>query len=769
MSMGTLKVALATTAALVYSLNALPAEAQSPAASTGQSTQPETTSSTPEVGNGDIVVTATRRSENLQNVPLSITALSSQSLEQRAATSFFDYGTSVPNLSFGTTAEGVTSSRAIAIRGIADKNTTGFYIDDTPVSESLDPKIVDVERIEVLRGPQGTLYGARSMGGTVRLITIQPSTTEFQGRIHASLSTTAHTSKPNYSADGAINVPLVNDRVGLRVVAVHEYNAGYFKRTYGPAAGPTQTTKNVGRSIVDGASVAALIKLSDDFSVTPRFLYQQTKINGFPFADIAVGNTSQVLKPKSFVQRRDFDVPESASDKWFLATFDMKLTKEFGTFSSATSYFHRNAIDTEDETDFDAFAYGYSPSIPAPASLKNPIKEFTQEFRFSSDFKGPFQLVAGLFYSRNSTQRYFPPDFIPGLNAAKGGIFGTDLNIVQRISSLQKDYAAYAEGTLEVVDGLKAIAGARVFEVDTTSSLVGDGIVLGGPTTIPRQTRKEKGIQPKFSLQYQIEPGNQVYATAAKGFRPGGINGVIPLSSGCPADLAALGLTQADTSFYRSDSVWSYEAGAKTTLLDHHLTANVSGFRIDWDDIQQRIGLRCGFSFRGNAGKARSQGVEFEATARPMQGLSFNLGFGYTDAKFKTSAPGTKFRKGDRVPQVPKYTLSAGGDYNFPISDDMRGFGHVDYRYVSNSLSVLNSGVDAAGIAIPRIRPSYSIVDLRGGVSFGKNEVALYVKNVTNELANLGDALALAAELPGRARVSINQPRTFGVEFRSRF
>ena len=215
--------------------------------------------------------------------------------------------------------------------------------------------------------------------------------------------------------------------------------------------------------------------------------------------------------------------------------------------------------------------------------------------------------------------------------------------------------------------------------------------------------------------------------------------------------------------------MWSYEAGAKTTLLDHHLTANVSAFMIDWNDIQQRIGLRCGFSFRGNAGKARSQGIELEATARPMQGLSFNVGFGYTDAKFRTSAPGTEFRKGDRVPQVPKYTLSVGGDYNFPISDDIRGFGHVDYRYVSNSLSVLNSGLDANGIAIPRVRPSYDIVDLRGGVSFGKNEVALYVKNVTNELANLGDALALAAELPGRARVNINQPRTFGVEFRSRF
>lgn len=725
----------------------------------------------PAVDPSEIVVTANRRSESVQNVPLSITALSSQALEQRAATSFFDYGTSVPNLAFGTTAEGVSSSRTLAIRGIADKNTTAFYIDDTPVSESLDPKIVDVARIEVLRGPQGTLYGARSMGGAVRLITTQPDADEFDARIHASIATTDHTDRPDYSIDGAANIPVVQDKIGLRVVGLHEYDAGYFTRTYGPQGGPTTTVKNVGRSVTDGASAAMLLKLSDNLSVTPRVLYQKTSYNGFPFADVATQSSSEpvILIPASFDQHRDFNIPESSRDEWYLATLDMKLTTSLGALTSATSYFHRNTQDTEDGTDFIAFAYGLTTPLPAPVTIQYPVREFAQEFRFVSDFHGPFQLVAGLFYSRNSSQRYYPPNIIPGLDAATGGVFGTDLNIAQLESSVQKDYAAYAEGTLEVLNGLKAIAGARFYKIETTSSLVGDGIVLGGPTSIPAQTRKDTGIQPKFSLQYQISPGNQIFATAAKGFRPGGINGVIPDTSGCPEDLAQLGLTAQDTTFYRPDSVWSYEVGAKTTMLDRRLTADASAFRIDWDNIQQVIGLQCGFTFRGNAGKARSQGIELEITARLFEGFSLDAGFGYTDAKFLTTPPGTEFQKGGRVPQVPKYTFTAAADYAFPISESVRGFGHLDYRYVSDSLSVLNSGKDANGIVIPRIRPSYNIIDLRAGVSFGRNEVALFAKNLTNEIANLGDSLAVAAEAPGRARISINQPRTVGVELRSHF
>lgn len=744
--------------------------AQAPKAGSDNLTSSQNQDAADASSEGEIVVTATRRATNLQDVPMSITAITSESLEKKSATSFFDYGSSVPNLSFGNTGLGSSNSRSIAIRGISDADTTGFYIDDTPVPESLDPQIVDVERIEVLRGPQGTLYGARSMGGTVRLITIQPDTNDFSGRAHASLSTTDNSNRPNYAVDGAVNLPVVQDRIGLRVVGVYRYDAGYMSRTFGLTGEPTTTVRDVGRTKTAGASAAALIKVTDNFQITPRILYQETSANGFPYADVPIPSGTQpvVLRPTTLDQRRDFDIQEYSRDKWVLGTFDAKLNTGFGSLNSSTSLFNRRTRDIEDDTDFAQFAYGYPDPLKNAPELDYHTNAVTQEFRFVSDLHGPFNFVAGLFYNHTKTNIVFPPNIIVGLADATG-FTGTDLNFASNKMMTQDDYAAYAEGTLEIVPNLKAIAGARLYKTKTSFSATYDGFVNGGPQVVPEQRTNESGVQPKFSLQYQIAPDNQIYATAAKGFRPGGVNGLITTGFGCSADLAALGLTPDDTLIYKSDSVWSYEAGAKTSFADHKVTANLSGFRIDWSGIQQNIGLQCGFSFRGNAGKARSQGFEFALTARPVQGLALNLGLGYVDAKFTTTPAGTNVTAGDRVPQVPKITLSVGGDYNTEISEGVRGFVHGDYRYVGDSVSVLNAATDGNGKIIPRIRPSYNIVDVRGGVDLGNVELAVFAKNLTNELAVLGDARALAAELPGRARVQISQPRTIGVEVRVKY
>ncbi|WP_293969209.1 TonB-dependent receptor [Sphingomonas sp.] len=721
---------------------------------------------------GDIVVTATRRQQSVQDVPLSITAVTSETLARKAATNFFDYGSSIPNLSFGNTAEGTTGSRTIAIRGIADRNTTGFYIDETPVSESLDPRIVDVSRIEVLRGPQGTLYGARSMGGTVRLITEQPSTTNFEGRVHGAISTTRNTDRPNYQLDGAINIPIVTDKIGLRVVGVHQQDAGYFARVIGPAGGPTTTRDNIGQSLTDGFSVAALLKPTDRLSITPRILYQNTRLNGFPFADVAVagGTTPDVLKPQSLVQRRTLDVPEASRDKWLLATLDIKYDAGFGSFSSASSYFRRRSSDVEDTTDFitAAFGLGNNP-IATVAEIRNQTDSYTQELRFASSFRGPFQVVTGVYVNRNETGRSYPSIIVNGLNARLGGAFGTDLLYKTDTPIVQTEYAAYAEGTYNLTNKLKIIAGLRGFSVKTTSSTISDGIIVGGPTVIPRQSQTQSGVTPKASIQYEFSRGNQIYATAAKGFRPGGVNGVVPTALGCAANLTALGRTPESTRFYDSDSVWSYEVGAKATLLNRRLTANASAFRIDWSNIQQRIQLQCGFGFRGNAGAARSQGVELELNVHPTDNFDLSLGFGYTDAKFTQSSPGTRFAEGDRVPQVPHVTANIGGDYRVTLTDRIGGFLHGDFSYVGSSTSSINANTDANGRLIPRIRPSYELVNLRLGVNFGRSEIALFAKNLTDERANLSDALAVGAEVPGKARVTVNPPRTLGVEFRSRF
>src|SRR5215469_11110169 len=180
----------------------------------------------------EVIVTAQKRSESEQTVPMSITTFSASTLQQKAITEFFDYATKVPNLAFAPTGDGVGTARTISIRGISGDNVTGFYIDDVPLPDSLDPRVLDLDRIEVLRGPQGTLYGARSMGGTVRLITKTPELSEFSATVHGGLSDTEHTDSPNYTADAVVNIPIVQDRIALRLTGFYDDEAGYLKRSW---------------------------------------------------------------------------------------------------------------------------------------------------------------------------------------------------------------------------------------------------------------------------------------------------------------------------------------------------------------------------------------------------------------------------------------------------------------------------------------------------------------------------------------------------------
>ena len=247
----------------------------------------------------EITVTAQKRSESEQTVPLSMTTFGAVALQEKAVVDFFDYGTKVPNLGFAYTGDGMSTARTISIRGVSGDNVTGFYVDETPLPDSLDPRILDIDHIEVLRGPQGTLYGARSMGGTVRVITKTPDFTDSEVTVHAGMSDTARTDEPNYTGDIVANFPLVADRAALRLSAFMDDEAGYFKRRYctDPATagvtcfpqttGPlTTTVDNVGEVKNYGAAIGLSIKLTDDMMLTPRLLQQKSTYNGFLMSDV---------------------------------------------------------------------------------------------------------------------------------------------------------------------------------------------------------------------------------------------------------------------------------------------------------------------------------------------------------------------------------------------------------------------------------------------------------------------------------------------------
>src|SRR5229473_774514 len=292
-----------------------------------------------------ITVTAEKRSESEQRVPLSMTTFSAAALQQKEINTFFDYATKVPNLAFAPTGDGVGTARTVSIRGISGDNVTGFYIDDTPLPDSLDPRVLDVDHIEVLRGPQGTLYGARSMGGLVRIVTKEPNLSTSDGSVHAGLSYTDRTNQPNWTADGVFNIPIVQDQIALRLSFFTDDEAGYLKRSFctDPAAAMAltctplaksgiTTVNNVAENDTYGGAAALTVKINDTLTITPRIMQQRANYNGLPLADYLSmpGNgigylvpsvlvpLPRPLAPSSFTQAQWFNVPEGGYDAWAL-------------------------------------------------------------------------------------------------------------------------------------------------------------------------------------------------------------------------------------------------------------------------------------------------------------------------------------------------------------------------------------------------------------------------------------------------------------------
>jgi outer membrane receptor protein involved in Fe transport len=717
----------------------------------------------------EVIVTAQKRTESVQDVPVSITAISARDLEAMGAQQFFDYGTDIPNLSFGIGAsDGNLAGRGIALRGIQGSNTTGFYIDETPVLETLDPHIVDIARIEVLRGPQGTLYGAESMGGTLRIITEQPdaSAKGVTGQVHVGGSWTDHGGFNNLE-EGAVNIPLIADTLAVRASAFHQFDDGWFNKDIGPySAPPTSTLTQVGSMRYYGAQFAIRYQPMSELSITPRIMFQRTEQDGVPYAYNYAENLTQ---------REVFDIATGGSDKWYLASLTINYTAPFGSFVSSTAYFDRNTFETEDDTDYITYAFSPPPpgapiTVPGPITRKLDLRRFAQEVRFASTFQGPFQILVGGFYSDSTRPRDYE-----WTGQGLGAIIGvpTD-NVLSFIDSREaKEKAIFGDASLEILKNLKATVGLRWFQDDATFNQYTNGIFYNdvGSTYVAPPT-SESGFTPKYLLEYKATPDVLWYASAAKGFREGGNNITLPpgpAPKGCDTDLANVGLTPADVVTFKSDSLWDYEAGFKSSFADHRFTLNATGFWIEWDKIQQLVSLPlCGYGVTANAGHARSQGVEVEFNGRLTPELTLGAGFGYEDARI-TEKGATPQPVGSPVYQVPKLNYAANLEYARPVTTDWSGFARVDYAYVGHSYSG-NNYSPASNPPLPlEYRPSYNILDLRLGGRRARLELTAFFKNITNKHANLGDAILIGAEVPGQPRFVNNQPRTIGVEGRYLF
>jgi iron complex outermembrane receptor protein len=715
----------------------------------------------------EVVVTAQKRAENIQKVPISMTALSEKDLQRLDIRTLQDLSRQAPSLVVVSAGPG---ENELIIRGISSTagttSTVGYYLDDTPLQPSsnaallsqrgaIDPSLFDVERVEVLRGPQGTLYGSSSMGGTVRYITYAPDLTRFELKAHSEVSGTSG-GDPNGTIAATLNAPIVEGKLAARVSASYVHGGGYIDRyAIDPnnylgikPGGPVASNVNT----EDAYGVRAQLRFQPDptLSITPSFFYQFMRL-GAPFQiDIGPGSF------KDLIQTRDVAEPTLQRS----AIYNLAIHKEFPLFelTSSTSYFDREVKITEDASKVLAYYFSPPQTYVYPAYILGRYfnKEFTEEFRATSSLPGPFQIIGGAYFHRTFAPLASGIPDPPGYDAAFGSPFGGEQFYAGTRRATLQETAVFSEASLKLGHGLTARAGLRWFDVDQHFYQTGDGVFNGGFSAVSG-TSTDTGVNPKFSLEWQIDPERMVYATASRGYRPGGPNNPAPAAV-CGAEVAGLGLSASELIKYGPDHLWNYEAGAKTSWFDHKLTVNGDVYYIDWAQVQQQIVLNCGFNITANFGGAVSKGAELEATLRPIPPLRLSSGFGYTNATLSNAVPGTGAQKGDPLLDVPHWNASGSADYTVPINDAYSGFGLVGFTYTGDSIALY----DKTSPFSPK--KGYTLVNLKVGVDQGSRwEAALFVDNLFNTIGETDLPTALAADLPTTRRYAITQPRTIGL------
>lgn len=700
-----------------------------------------------------VIVTAREQKEPLAKVPESLTVFSSQALTALDIQSFNDYASQTPNLSFtyGAGTTGVSAARTVAIRGITGQSlfgtsgATGFYIDDTPLPESVDPRIVDVERIEVLKGPQGTLFGESSLGGTVRIITKQPDAT----RNNLGYTAQAGFTSGGDSADGGAsfigNVVVVPERLAIRTVLFGNHDAGYLTRTYpspgSPAEGsplisaPRTGVGDQGAQVTYGGSVTTLLRVSDALEMRLRIMAQDIHDKGFPAAFAPLS----AFKPV-YTLDRAFNIQPGATDAWVLPSLEIRYRGHGFSLISATGYFYRHNRDIEDSTyGTEQILSGYYgvAALPAQPFLwdqEHYENQWTEELRLDfKDFHGVSGTV-GAFYARTRSLLGVPPEYAEGLVAATldntvVGPWPNDLLWTDHNPAMQADQAVFGEIYIPIAKRLTATLGARQYWLHQTSDFTAIGFNNFGATPSDPQSSRQSGVNPKVGLSYQVGESTMVYASASEGFRAGAAQPYLPFCA-----LATLPI--GDITHLKSDTLWSYELGGKSRVPGTGLLLTAAAFHIDWRNLQQQVALPCGAYFDINGRRAHIDGGEIELDGHITPSVEVRAGAGYekTDITDPGALSIVGVAPGSRILGAPAWTASVAGVYTRPISARLDGFLEADASYTGDNRSLLNGGNGTFAT-----RASYMLVNLRIGVRHEDSEVSLNLRNATNARPNLGD------------------------------
>jgi iron complex outermembrane recepter protein len=709
-----------------------------------------------------IVVNATKRLEDVTKVPLSVTVIGGEALEEQHIVSFADLTRSVPNLSFsGGAAGGGPGLSNIELRGIssqAGSSTVGVYLDDISMSTrnlyslgSAEPKFFDIDHIEVLRGPQGTLYGASSMGGTIKFISNQPNVRDTESSFSAELSSTQH-GGTNSIVSGVYNAPLVPGEAALRLGVQVGKTSGYIDQV--SQLDPSQVIAKGINSEHDLVLKAALKWTPNArLAITPSVFYQRVKSDGLDVSHLT-DISGNPLPPN----QTDQLLREPGTDKLLVSGVTIAYDTGWSDFTSVTSYFKRDFDRTQDgqaanSEFFGCCLIGPTPaglaaavnSLPSAVLLDNSARQFSQELRLASkpyaSGGNPLVWLGGLYFSNlktrvtdnepvfgiNSTFARFgastaDPDVLSG---AFPNDFPSDNAYFSERRYTETQSAIFGEATYYLGPALRLTAGARYLRAKETLDRDGDFYFANGPQH-SSFTGKYHAFTPKVAVSWDIAPSHTLFASATEGFRLGGANRAIPLSI-CGDELLNVYHLTASPGTFESDSLWSYEVGNKSRFLDNRLSLNASAFVVKWKNIQQDIQLACTFDFEGNFGRATSRGLEIEAQARVTSNLSLGLFGGATRATFDDAVPSINVSSGAELLGVPKWNAALTGEYRFFAGSGVSAYVRGAARWVGTSRGSYDPGNPDYS------RSSYKTLDASVGASFQSWDLSLFVKNLSND------------------------------------
>ena len=722
----------------------------------------------------DIIVTATKRGdEALRNVPIAIQALTGDTLAKAGITQFSEYATRVPSLSFQDLGPG---DKKYIIRGINSTGaaTVGAYYDEAVISadnrndgggRNVDLKLFDIARIEVLKGPQGTLYGASSESGTIRIITNKPDSHHFGGYIAGELSQTRK-GGTNYNINGAINLPLIENLLAIRLVGWRVDDSGYIDQIRLPAG----RKNNVNTDETSGGRASLRFTPTSALSLTASATYQKTHSDGSSrYTPAGVQSFSTTgFPPVAGGDLLNTDLSRSPlDDKVRIYSLTGEYNFAGGGIVATTNYFDRDFLFNFDSSPI-LFFFG----VPIPGITIQPQsrKIWSNELRYASKLDGPLNFVVGGFYSKEKSNF--------DVQVVKINDFGDPAGPFSRLNSDDAlsnpdgntffgrfdnnrltQYALFGEATFAITSTLKATGGARYFHSRLTSRQETTHPFGGfGPNPPGVQGNQASDHKVTFKGNLSWKPSNDVliYATAAQGFRTGGLNQAdLPFSSFIPRS-------------YGSDSLWNYEVGTKLTLLNGRLRLDAAAYRIDWSNIQVgAVDATGAFPFTTNAGSAKVNGVESDLTALVAHGVTLEVGGSYQNARLTSDQPGATPRpitlglSGDRLPNVPRFSGSVNLDVDRPISDRWNYLLHGDVSYHGSSNTKLRASIDPNNVRLA----SYSLVNLRAGFTDRVWTVTAFVRNLFDKRAQVD---AIFSSQDPLAYITV-RPRTIGIGVARKF